>query len=76
MNKLTMAFIIMAIVVSVPFANARDQSRDWLMHEWKEQVADQHRLEAVWHARTPAARAEMYQNYVYNNARRWAPFGN
>lgn len=76
MKKLIMVLTMLAIMVSAPFANARDQSRDWLMHEWKEQVADQQRLEAVWQAKTPAARSEAYQNYVYNSRRLWAPFDN
>ncbi len=76
MKSLLMILAILAIMISAPFANARDQSRDWLMHEWKEQIADQHRWEAVMHARTPEQRAQAYQNYVYNDRRLWAPFGN
>ncbi len=76
MKTLIMVLTMLAIMISAPFANARDEIRDSLMHEWKEQVADQQRLEAVWQAKTPAARAEAYQNYVYNSRRLWAPFGN
>lgn len=66
MKSFIMIVVILAIMISAPFANARDESRDWLMHEWKEQLAEQQRQEAVWHARTPADRAAAYQNYVYN----------
>ncbi len=76
MKNIIMIVAILAIMISAPFANARDEVRDSLSHEWKEQVADQKRLEAVWSARTPGERAAAYQNYVYNSPRLWAPFGN
>jgi hypothetical protein len=76
MKSLIMILTILAIMVSAPLANARDASRDWLMHIDKEQLGNQQRWEAVWHARTPAERAEAYQNYVYNLPELWAPIGN
>jgi hypothetical protein len=76
MKKVFIALILLGSLASAPFALARDASRDYLMHIWKEQQADQKRWEAVATARTPAERAEAHKIYIYNLARLWEPVGN
>jgi hypothetical protein len=76
MKSFIMILAILGIMISAPFANARDANRDELRRIWNQQIASQQRLEAVWHARTPAERAEAYQNYVYNLPELWEPMGN
>lgn len=73
MKKLMAFLISMAIMSSAAFAAARDANRDYLMHIWKQQLADQKRWEAVVKAPTPEARATALQDYQYNSPDIWDP---
>lgn len=75
MKRLIILLVLLASLASVTAAMARDQSRDYLMHIWKQQQADQRRWEAVQMARTPSEREQAYQNYIYNQPWLWEPFG-
>jgi hypothetical protein len=76
-NKMKTTIIIvtlMAMLFSAPFAMARDASRDYLMHIWKEQLQNQKRWQAVQKASTPAAREEALKIYTYNLPYLWEPW--
>ncbi|MBI5248298.1 MAG: hypothetical protein HY912_02285 [Desulfomonile tiedjei] len=73
MKKLITIMISLAIMASAPLAFARDESRDYLMHIWKQQLANQKRWEAVVNAPTPSERAEALQTYQYNLPQLWEP---
>lgn len=76
MKKLIILLALLTSLASVSVALARDASRDYLMHIWKEQQADQKRWEAVQKARTSTEREQAFQIYMYNLPRLWEPFGN
>ncbi|MBI5251650.1 MAG: hypothetical protein HY912_19330 [Desulfomonile tiedjei] len=73
MKKLVLIFMLSATMALAPFAVARDASRDYLMHIWKEQLQNQKRWEAVQKAPTPAAREEALKIYTYNLPHLWEP---
>ncbi|AFM24954.1 hypothetical protein [Desulfomonile tiedjei] len=74
MKKLLVIFMLLAMLAPAPFAVARDASRDYLMHIWKQQQGDQKRWRAVMTAKTLAEREEAYKTYVYNLPRLWEPW--
>lgn len=72
MKKLiyTLACMLLVSAISIPIAEARDQSRDSLQHKIKRLERQQQRWETVQHS-TGAARQEALQQYLYNLPSQW-----